>query len=92
MALFEELGLDTGAQAMQRALAWLTHQGAEHVDELRELPAGTYTCKELADALGLPLIKAQRLLGALEGAPGCPGASASGTVPCGGDRFAWRRY
>ena len=47
---------------------WLTLQGADTVADLRELPPGTYTCKELAESLGLPVVQAQRLLTALEGA------------------------
>ncbi len=54
-------------QSLERAAHWLTLQGADTVADLRELPPGTYTCKELADSLGLPMLKAQRLLTALEG-------------------------
>jgi hypothetical protein len=49
-------------------MSWLADQGADTVADLRELPPGTYTCKELAESLGLPVVKAQRLLTALEGA------------------------
>ena len=49
-------------------MTWLAVQGAETVADLRELPPGTYTCKELAESLGVPVVKAQRLLTALEGA------------------------
>ena len=45
----------------------LKHQGADTVADLRELPPGTYSCKDLADGLGIPMLKAQRLLTALEG-------------------------
>jgi hypothetical protein len=48
-------------------VTWLKQQGADTVADLRELPPGTYLCKDLADDLGLPLLKAQRLLSALEG-------------------------
>ena len=65
--LFQKLGLDTDAQSLRRAMTWLKHQGADTVADLRELPPGTYLCKDLADDLGLPLLKAQRLLSALEG-------------------------
>ncbi len=65
--LFQTLGLDTDGQSLQRAMHWLKHQGANNVADLRELPPGTYSCRELAESLGLPLLKAQRLLSALEG-------------------------
>jgi hypothetical protein len=48
-------------QSLERAVKWLADQGAHTVADLRELPPGTYTCKELAESLGLPLVKAQRL-------------------------------
>ena len=48
-------------------MTWLKHQGAGKVADLRALPPGTYTCKDLADSLGLPMLKAQRLLTELEG-------------------------
>ena len=48
-------------------MTWLKHQGADNVADLNQLPPGTYSCKDLADDLGLPLLKAQRLLSALEG-------------------------
>ncbi len=48
-------------------MAWLKHQGADTVADLNQLPPGTYSCKDLADDLGLPMLKAQRLLSALEG-------------------------
>ena len=58
--------------SLERAAHWLTLQGADTVADLRELPPGTYTCTKLADSLALPLIKAQRLLTALEGAFAVP--------------------
>ena len=70
LPLFQELNLvvlDTDVQRLERAVNWLVLQGARTVADLRELPPGTYTCKELADSLGLPLIMAQRLLTAIEG-------------------------
>jgi hypothetical protein len=48
-------------------MTWLKHQGADTVADLNQLPPGTYTCKDLADGLGMPMLKAQRLLSALEG-------------------------
>ena len=66
--LFQALGLDTDAQSVGRAVTWLKQQGADTVTDLNQLPPGTYTCKELAESLGLPLLQAQRLLSALEGA------------------------
>ena len=68
LALFESLHLGTDAPSLERAAHWLAHQGAETVADLRELPPDTYTCSKLAEGLGLPLLKAQRLLTALEGA------------------------
>ena len=67
LLLFQKLNLDTDAQSLERAAHWLKLQGARTVADLRELPPGTYTCKDLADSLGLPLIMAQRLLTAIEG-------------------------
>jgi hypothetical protein len=67
LLLFQKLNHDTDAQSLERAAHWLKLQGARTVADLRELPPGTYTCKELADSLGLPLIMAQRLLTAIEG-------------------------
>jgi hypothetical protein len=46
---------------------WLKHQGADKVADLNQLPPGTYSCKDLAESLGLPMLKAQRLLSAFEG-------------------------
>ena len=66
--LFQTLGLDTDAQSLERAVTWLKKQGANNVADLNQLPPGTYSCRELAESLGLPLLKAQRLLSALEGA------------------------
>ena len=68
LPLFEALELSTDAPSLERAAKWLALQGAKTVADLRELPPGTYTCKELAESLGLPVVKAQRLLTALEGA------------------------
>jgi hypothetical protein len=68
LPLFESLNLSTDAPSLERAVNWLADQGADTVADLRELPPGTYTCKELAESLGLPVVKAQRLLTALEGA------------------------
>ena len=68
LPLFETLKISTDAPSLERAGHWLTQQGADTVADLRELPPGTYTCKELADGLGLPMLTAQRLLTALEGA------------------------
>ncbi len=48
-------------------MTWLKHQGADKVADLNQLPPGTYSCKDLAESLGLPMLKAQRLLTALEG-------------------------
>ena len=61
---------------------WLTLQGADMVADLRELPPGTYTCKELAESLGLPLLKAQRLLTALEGARAFSAKRSGGVTLC----------
>jgi hypothetical protein len=70
----------------------LTLQGADTVADLRELPPGTYTFTKLADSLGLPLIKAHRLLTALKGtralsakrseASLCPRFPSARTPPC----------
>ena len=68
LPLFKALNLSTDVQSLERAMHWLTLQGADTVADLRELPPGTYTCTKLAESLGLPLVKAQRLLTALEGA------------------------
>ena len=65
--LFQTLGLDTDAPSLQRAMTWLKHQGADKVADLNQLPPGTYRCSKLADNLGLPMLKAQRLLSAFEG-------------------------
>jgi hypothetical protein len=65
--LFQTLGLDTDKKSLRRAMHWLKHQGANTVADLNQLPPGTYSCKDLAESLGLPLLKAQRLLSALEG-------------------------
>jgi len=65
--LFQAIGLDTDAPSLQRAMHWLKQQGADKVADLNQLPPGTYSCRELAESLGLPLLKAQRLLSALEG-------------------------
>ena len=65
--LFQAIGLDTDAPSLQRAMHWLKQQGADNVAGLNQLPPGTYSCKDLADGLGLPMLKAQRLLSALEG-------------------------
>ncbi len=70
--MFEALKISTEVESLERAAHWLTLQGADTVADLRELPPGTYTCKELAESLGLPLLKAQRLLTALEGARALP--------------------
>jgi hypothetical protein len=48
-------------------MTWLKHQGADTVADLNQLPPGTYSCKDLAESLRLPMLKAQRLLSALEG-------------------------
>jgi hypothetical protein len=48
-------------------MTWLKRQGANKVADLNQLRPGTYTCKDLADGLGLPMLKAQRLLSAIEG-------------------------
>ena len=61
---------------------WLTLQSAKTVADLRELPPGTYTCKELAESLGLPLIKAQRLLTALEGTRALSAKRSGGVTLC----------
>ena len=68
LPLFQTLNLGTDVPSLERAMNWLADQGADTVADLRELPPGTYTCKELAESLGLPVVKAQRLLTALEGA------------------------
>ena len=68
LPLFESLSLGTDAPSLERAVNWLADQGADTVADLRALPPGTYTCSKLAEGLGLPLVKAQRLLTALEGA------------------------
>jgi hypothetical protein len=69
LPLFQTLNLDTDAPSLERAAKWLADQGARAVGDLRELPPpGTYACSKLADGLGLPMLKAQRLLTALEGA------------------------
>jgi hypothetical protein len=68
LPLFQTLDLGTDAQSLERAGDWLADQGAKTVADLRELPPGTYTCSKLADGLGLPMLTAQRLLTALEGA------------------------
>jgi hypothetical protein len=68
LPLFQTLHLDTDAQSLERAGSWLADQGARTVGDLRELPPGTYACSKLADGLGLPMLTAQRLLTALEGA------------------------
>jgi hypothetical protein len=65
--LFQKLGLGTDAQTLQLAIRWLKLQGANTLADLNHLPAGTYTCKELADSLGLPVVQAQWLLTELEG-------------------------
>ncbi len=65
--LFQKLGLDTDVASLQRAATWLKLQGANNVADLNQLPPGTYSCKDLADDLVLPMLKAQRLLSALEG-------------------------
>jgi hypothetical protein len=67
LPLFQTLDLGTDAPSLERAVNWLALQGAQTVADLRELPPGTYTCKDLAEDLGLPLVQAQRLLTALEG-------------------------
>ncbi len=67
LPLFQKLDLDTDAPSLERAVNWLADQGGRTVADLREMPPGTYTCKELAECLGLPPIMAQRLLTALEG-------------------------
>jgi hypothetical protein len=72
LPLFETLKISTDVQSLERAAHWLTLQGADTVADLRELPPGTYTCKELAESLGLPMLKAQRLLMALEGTRALP--------------------
>jgi hypothetical protein len=66
--LFQAIGLDTDAQSLQRAMTWLKQQGANKVADLNQLRPGTYTCKDLADGLGLPMLEAHRLLLAIEGA------------------------
>ena len=81
LPLFESLNLGTDAPSLERAMTWLAVQGAETVADLRELPPGTYTCKELAESLGVPVVKAQRLLTALEGAK-----SSCHPSPCAPDR------
>ena len=48
-------------------MTWLKRQGANKVADLNQLRPGTYTCKDLADGLSMPMLKAQRLLSALEG-------------------------
>jgi hypothetical protein len=68
LPLFQSLKIRTDAQSLERAVGWLALQGADTVADLRALPPGTYTCKELAESLGLPVVQAQRLLTALEGA------------------------
>jgi hypothetical protein len=68
LPLFQTLKISTDAPSLERAADWLVLQGAGTVADLRALPPGTYTCKELADGLGLPMLTAQRLLTALEGA------------------------
>ncbi len=68
LPLFQSLNLGTDAPSLGRAIKWLADQGADTVADLRALPPGTYTCSKLADSLGLPVVKAQRLLTALEGA------------------------
>ncbi len=65
--LFQAIGLDTDLASLQRAMHWLKRQGADKVADLNQLPPGTYRCSKLADNLGLPMLKAQRLLSALEG-------------------------
>ncbi len=65
--LFQKLGLDTDMASLERAATWLKHQGANKVADLNQLPPGSYTCKDLADGLSMPMLKAQRLLSALEG-------------------------
>jgi hypothetical protein len=65
--LFQKLGLGTDAQTLQLAIRWLKRQGANTLADLNHLPPGTYTCKELADSLGLPVVQAQWLLTELEG-------------------------
>jgi hypothetical protein len=68
LPLFQTLKISTDAPSLERAVDWLTLQGADTVADLRALPPGTYTCKELADSLGLPVVQAQWLLTTLEGA------------------------
>ena len=63
-------------------MKWLADQGADTVVDLRELPPGTYTCRELAESLGLPLVKAQRLLTALEGARAFSAKRSGGVTLC----------
>jgi hypothetical protein len=53
-------------------MTWLKHQGADNVADLNQLPPGSYTCKDLADGLSMPMLKAQRLLSALEGTKSSP--------------------
>jgi hypothetical protein len=65
--LFQELGLDTDAPSLLRAMHWLELQFCvKRVADLKLRP-GTYPCNHLAESLGLPLLQAQRLLSALEG-------------------------
>ena len=81
LPLFQTLKISTDAPSLERAVDWLALQGAGTVADLRALPPGTYTCKELADGLGLPVVQAQRLLTALEGAK-----SSCHPSPCAPDR------
>ena len=82
LPLFHTLKIRTDAQSLERAVDWLALQGADTVADLRALPPGTYTCKELADGLGLPMLTAQRLLTALEGAKSsCNPQPAAGSAP-----------
>jgi hypothetical protein len=80
VSLFQTLNLDTDPQSLIRAMKWLKHQGADTVADLKQLRPGTYTCKDLADGLSLPMIKAHRLLLALEG-PRCPQKQQSAKPP-----------
>jgi hypothetical protein len=81
LPLFKALNLSTDVQSLERAMHWLMLQGADTVADLRELPPGTYTCTKLADGLGVPLIKAQRLLTALEGTRALPSKARRHSVP-----------
>ena len=81
LPLFHTLKIRTDAQSLERAVDWLALQGADTVADLRALPPGTYTCKELAESLGLPVVQAQRLLTALEGAnSSCNPSPAAGSA------------